>query len=235
MGRAYPARCRRLGSRVPADARHRVGRLADGPRRGAAALGEEEVLEHVCILRHIFLGRNFLRRHSFGRLLAVARARRRRRHPRAVAARAPRARPVADRGHRPHLAAGARARAAPGGGLPRARPRARLARRARHPAPHRSPLPAAPDGVRQHADAHLERHDQAPGPPRAGRAHHARARPRGSPRDADHPHRGRPRLIDAVTEAHLDNERNLLGALTADERRRLADLLRKLQLGLPAL
>jgi DNA-binding MarR family transcriptional regulator len=41
-------------------------------------------------------------------------------------------------------------------------------------------------------------------------------------------------LIDAVTEAHLDNERNLLAALTADERRRLADLLRKLQLGLPA-
>jgi DNA-binding MarR family transcriptional regulator len=42
-------------------------------------------------------------------------------------------------------------------------------------------------------------------------------------------------LIDAVTEAHLDNERELLGALTADERRRLAGLLRKLQLGLPAL
>jgi DNA-binding MarR family transcriptional regulator len=41
-------------------------------------------------------------------------------------------------------------------------------------------------------------------------------------------------LIDAVTEAHLDNERELLGALTPDERRRLADLLRKLQLGLPA-
>ena len=41
-------------------------------------------------------------------------------------------------------------------------------------------------------------------------------------------------LIDAVTEAHLDNERALLGALTADERRHLADLLRKLQLGLPA-
>jgi DNA-binding MarR family transcriptional regulator len=42
-------------------------------------------------------------------------------------------------------------------------------------------------------------------------------------------------LIDAVTEAHLDNERGLLSALTADEQRRLADLLRKLQLGLPAL
>ena len=43
------------------------------------------------------------------------------------------------------------------------------------------------------------------------------------------------RLIDAVTEAHLDNERDLLRALSADEQRRLADLLRKLQLGLPAL
>jgi DNA-binding MarR family transcriptional regulator len=42
-------------------------------------------------------------------------------------------------------------------------------------------------------------------------------------------------LIDAVTEAHLDNEHSLLAALTADERHRLADLLRKLQLGLPAL
>ena len=41
------------------------------------------------------------------------------------------------------------------------------------------------------------------------------------------------RLIDAVTEAHLDNERELLRALNADEQRRLADLLRKLQLGLP--
>jgi DNA-binding MarR family transcriptional regulator len=41
------------------------------------------------------------------------------------------------------------------------------------------------------------------------------------------------RLIDAVTEAHLDNERRLLDALTDDEQRRLADLLRKLQLGLP--
>jgi len=42
-------------------------------------------------------------------------------------------------------------------------------------------------------------------------------------------------LIDAVTEAHLDNERDLLSALSADEQRRLADLLRKLRLGLPAL
>jgi DNA-binding MarR family transcriptional regulator len=40
-------------------------------------------------------------------------------------------------------------------------------------------------------------------------------------------------LIDAVTEAHLDNERNILGALSGDEQRRLADLLRKLLLGLP--
>jgi hypothetical protein len=41
------------------------------------------------------------------------------------------------------------------------------------------------------------------------------------------------RLIDSVTEAHLDNERRLLSALTDAEQRRLADLLRKLQLGLP--
>ena len=41
------------------------------------------------------------------------------------------------------------------------------------------------------------------------------------------------KAIDAVTEAHLDNERRLLSALTADEREQLADLLRKLQLGLP--
>jgi DNA-binding MarR family transcriptional regulator len=41
------------------------------------------------------------------------------------------------------------------------------------------------------------------------------------------------RLIDTVTEAHLENERNILGALTESDRRRLADLLRKLQLGLP--
>jgi DNA-binding MarR family transcriptional regulator len=40
-------------------------------------------------------------------------------------------------------------------------------------------------------------------------------------------------LIDAVTAAHLDNERRLLSALTATDQRRLADLLRKLQLGLP--
>jgi DNA-binding MarR family transcriptional regulator len=43
------------------------------------------------------------------------------------------------------------------------------------------------------------------------------------------------RLIDKVTEAHLENERNILGALSETDRRRLADLLRKLQLGLPPL
>ena len=41
------------------------------------------------------------------------------------------------------------------------------------------------------------------------------------------------RLIDAVTEAHLANERRLLAALTDAEQRSLADLLRTLQLGLP--
>ena len=41
------------------------------------------------------------------------------------------------------------------------------------------------------------------------------------------------RLIDATTEAHLANERRLLSALTDAEQARLADLLRKLQLGLP--
>jgi DNA-binding MarR family transcriptional regulator len=41
-------------------------------------------------------------------------------------------------------------------------------------------------------------------------------------------------LIDALTPAHLDNERHILGALSEAEQRRLADLLRKLQLGLPA-
>jgi DNA-binding MarR family transcriptional regulator len=40
-------------------------------------------------------------------------------------------------------------------------------------------------------------------------------------------------LIDSVTEAHLDNERRLLSALSDEEQRRLADLLRKLRLGLP--
>jgi DNA-binding MarR family transcriptional regulator len=42
------------------------------------------------------------------------------------------------------------------------------------------------------------------------------------------------RLIYTASEAHLENERRLLGALTDAERGRLADLLRKLQLGLPA-
>jgi DNA-binding MarR family transcriptional regulator len=41
-------------------------------------------------------------------------------------------------------------------------------------------------------------------------------------------------LIDAVMEAHLANERRLLDALSEPERKRLADLLRKLQLGLSA-
>lgn len=40
-------------------------------------------------------------------------------------------------------------------------------------------------------------------------------------------------LIDDVTEAHLDNERDLLAALSKSEQRRLGDLLRKLRLGLP--
>ena len=42
-------------------------------------------------------------------------------------------------------------------------------------------------------------------------------------------------LIDTLTEAHLSNERALLSSLTAAEQRELADLLRKLQLGLPPL
>jgi DNA-binding MarR family transcriptional regulator len=41
------------------------------------------------------------------------------------------------------------------------------------------------------------------------------------------------KLIDAVTEAHLDNERDLISSLTESERDQLAGLLRKLQLGLP--
>lgn len=40
-------------------------------------------------------------------------------------------------------------------------------------------------------------------------------------------------LLDTATAAHLANERRLLDALTGADRRRLADLLRKLQLGLP--
>ena len=39
-------------------------------------------------------------------------------------------------------------------------------------------------------------------------------------------------LIDAVTAAHLDNERELLSSLNAAEQQQLADLLRKLRLGL---
>lgn len=41
------------------------------------------------------------------------------------------------------------------------------------------------------------------------------------------------KVIDATTAAHWDNERRILAGLGADEQRRLADLLRKLQLGLP--
>ena len=41
------------------------------------------------------------------------------------------------------------------------------------------------------------------------------------------------KLIDTLTPAHLDNERRILGALSEADQRRLADLLRKLQLGLP--
>lgn len=41
------------------------------------------------------------------------------------------------------------------------------------------------------------------------------------------------RMIDAVTAPHLANEARLLEALSEAERRQLADLLRKLQLGLP--
>lgn len=42
-------------------------------------------------------------------------------------------------------------------------------------------------------------------------------------------------LIDRVTEAHLANERHLLRCLTDADQRRLADLLRNLQVGLPPL
>jgi DNA-binding MarR family transcriptional regulator len=40
-------------------------------------------------------------------------------------------------------------------------------------------------------------------------------------------------LINSVTEAHLANERRLLSVLDETEQRDLADLLRKLRLGLP--
>jgi DNA-binding MarR family transcriptional regulator len=40
-------------------------------------------------------------------------------------------------------------------------------------------------------------------------------------------------LVDAASDAHLANEHRLLEALTDGERQRLADLLRKLLLGLP--
>jgi DNA-binding MarR family transcriptional regulator len=41
------------------------------------------------------------------------------------------------------------------------------------------------------------------------------------------------KLLDDAMEAHLQNERRLLSALSDTEQRKLADLLRKLQLGLP--
>jgi DNA-binding MarR family transcriptional regulator len=41
-------------------------------------------------------------------------------------------------------------------------------------------------------------------------------------------------LLDTAIEAHVANERGLLGALTAAEQAELAALLRKLQLGLPS-
>jgi DNA-binding MarR family transcriptional regulator len=41
------------------------------------------------------------------------------------------------------------------------------------------------------------------------------------------------KLIDTATVAHLENEHRILSALTDADRKRLADLLRKLQLGLP--
>ena len=41
-------------------------------------------------------------------------------------------------------------------------------------------------------------------------------------------------LIDGVTEAHLENEHRLLSALTEAEQRQLADLLRKLRIGVNA-
>jgi DNA-binding MarR family transcriptional regulator len=41
-------------------------------------------------------------------------------------------------------------------------------------------------------------------------------------------------LIDGLTPAHLQNERTIIAALSEDEQRRLVELLRKLQLGLPA-
>jgi DNA-binding MarR family transcriptional regulator len=42
-------------------------------------------------------------------------------------------------------------------------------------------------------------------------------------------------VIDRVTEAHLANERAILAALPDADQRRLADLLRSLQVGLPPL
>jgi len=41
-------------------------------------------------------------------------------------------------------------------------------------------------------------------------------------------------LIDRLTPDHLANEREIIAVLSEADQRRLADLLRKLQLGLPA-
>jgi DNA-binding MarR family transcriptional regulator len=41
------------------------------------------------------------------------------------------------------------------------------------------------------------------------------------------------KVIDATTAAHLENERRILAGLSAADQRRLAELLRTLQLGLP--
>jgi DNA-binding MarR family transcriptional regulator len=41
-------------------------------------------------------------------------------------------------------------------------------------------------------------------------------------------------LVDSTIEHHLENERSILSSLSAVEQRQLADLLRKLQLGLPS-
>ena len=56
----------------------------------------------------------------------------------------------------------------------------------------------------------------------------ARGRSERPPRHADHAHAAGRELIDSVTAAHLANERRLLEALDEDEKRVLADLLRKL-------
>ena len=90
-----------------------------------------------------------------------------------------------------------------------------------------------PDRPDERLDAHVERHDEAAGQAGGGGPHRARAGPERSSRHADRLTAEGRALIDALTPAHLDNERRLLSALSEAERARLADLLRKLQLGLP--